>query len=66
MTQDSAIIKRTRAMVADSTEALKEAEIALEILEAMGETPLREKTELERAKDRIKKLSNALDRYPRT
>ena len=64
MAQESDIIKRTRAMVAESTEAIKEAEIAVKLLEALGESPLREKTEIERAKTKIKTITDVIGKLP--
>lgn len=64
MTQESTIIAKTRAMVAESNEAIKEAEIAVKILEALGERPLREKTELQRAREKIKTVSDIIGKGP--
>jgi hypothetical protein len=57
----NAIIDRTRDTVAKAQDSLKDAEVAIQMLQAVGEVPTKEIAEFERAKARLGKLKAFID-----
>jgi hypothetical protein len=61
MNGNSNVLVRTDQMIKEAEEAMKEAEVAIKLLEVIGESAIRERAELDQAKERIKKIQAFLN-----